>query len=145
MAEIFQRTLQQTHEWLHELMRELVWDDEQKAQRALRAVLHALRDRLTLAEAVQLGAQFPALLRGYYFEGWRPSDRPAKERRLGEFLQHVRDAFPRGEQVDVQEVVEAVFRVLSRRVSAGEVWDLNCVLPHAVRSLWPGKDQEVYL
>jgi uncharacterized protein (DUF2267 family) len=142
MAEIFQRTLQQTHEWLHELMRELGWKDEEKARHALRAVLHALRDRLTVAEAVQVGAQFPALIRGYYYEGWRPSDTPLKERRLGEFLQHVKDSFPPGELVDSQEVVEAVFRLLTRRVSAGEVEDIKSVLPRAIRGLWPREDSK---
>ena len=41
-----------------------------KAYLALRTVLHALRDRLTLEEAVQLGAQLPMLVRGFYYEGW---------------------------------------------------------------------------
>jgi hypothetical protein len=40
---IFGGTIQKTEEWLHELMRELDWDDAQRAYAGLRAVLHTLR------------------------------------------------------------------------------------------------------
>ena len=59
---IFDHTVQETHEWLLDVMDELAFRDEHKAQRILRAVLHALRDRLTVNEAVQLAAQFLSLI-----------------------------------------------------------------------------------
>jgi uncharacterized protein (DUF2267 family) len=69
--DVFEGTLQKTQVWLNDLMFELDWEDRpQKAYLALRTVLHALRDRLTVEEAVQLGAQLPMLVRGFYFEGW---------------------------------------------------------------------------
>ena len=40
-------------------------------------MLHAVRDRLQVNDAVSLGAQLPELLRGAYYEQWRP----AKQRR----------------------------------------------------------------
>ena len=54
-------TVHLTNLWLQELMEELGWRDRQRAYHALRVVLHALRDRLTVAEAVDLGAQLPML------------------------------------------------------------------------------------
>jgi hypothetical protein len=39
----------------------------------LRAFLHTLRDRLTVNGAVHLAAQSSELLRGVYYENWRPS------------------------------------------------------------------------
>jgi uncharacterized protein (DUF2267 family) len=62
--DVFDRTLQETNVGLKELMEDLHCDDRQKAYLALRAVLHALRDRLPVHEAVQLGAQLPLLVRG---------------------------------------------------------------------------------
>src|SRR3972149_5548702 len=63
--DVFEGTLQKTQVWLNDLMFELDWEDRpQKAYLALRTVLHALRDRLTVEEAVQLGAQLPMLVRG---------------------------------------------------------------------------------
>lgn len=85
--EVFDATVQKTHEWLKALMEELGWqEDRQRAYLALRAVLHALRDRLLLREALHLGAQLPMLIRSFYYEGWNPTHTPLKERHTEEFL-----------------------------------------------------------
>ena len=83
-----------TNTWLKELMEELGWDDRQRAYRALAVVLHALRDRLSVAEAADLGAQLPMLVRGLYYEGWTPKGKPIKERKREDFLAHIAAAFP---------------------------------------------------
>jgi uncharacterized protein (DUF2267 family) len=69
--------MQKTQIWLKDLMSQLDWEDRpHKAYLALRTVLHALRDRLTVEEAVQLGAQLPMLVRGFYYEGWTLKGKP---------------------------------------------------------------------
>ena len=67
--------------WLKELAQELGWEDRERVYHALRSVLHALRNRLTVDEAADLGAQLPLLIRGLYYEGWDPSSTAVKERR----------------------------------------------------------------
>ena len=75
-------------------MSELDWEDKpHKAYMALRTVLHALRDRLTVEEAIQLGAQLPMLIRGFYYEGWNLKGKPHKERHKEDFLDHIKKAF----------------------------------------------------
>lgn len=83
--EIFGNTLQKTHLWLDDLMAELGWQDRHKAYLALRAVLHTLRDRLTVEEAAHLGAQLPMLIRGFYYEGWDPKRQAGKRASPGRF------------------------------------------------------------
>jgi uncharacterized protein (DUF2267 family) len=61
--------VQKTHESVLAVQKELVWIDERRAYHALRAVLHALRDRLTLEETAQFGAQLLTFVRGVYYEG----------------------------------------------------------------------------
>jgi uncharacterized protein (DUF2267 family) len=85
----FQSTLQTTNEWLNELTAEIGRDDSQQAYRVLRAVLVALRDRLTVEEATDFGAQLPMLIRGFYYEGWNPSKTPTNERDQASFLNRV--------------------------------------------------------
>jgi uncharacterized protein (DUF2267 family) len=64
--DVFDRTVQKTNSWLKNLMDELDWQDRQEAYAALRVTLQALRDRLTVEEVAQLGAQLPMLIRGFY-------------------------------------------------------------------------------
>jgi uncharacterized protein (DUF2267 family) len=55
-------TVQQTNVWLKKLIEDHHLGDKHHAYNALRAVLHALRDRLTPEQAVHLGAQLPILV-----------------------------------------------------------------------------------
>lgn len=138
VSEIFDTSLQKTQVWLNEVMSELDWNDQpQKAYLALRTVLHALRDRLTVEEAVQLGAQFPMLIRGLYYEGWTLTGKPHKERHEEDFLDHVKKAFKNDAAVNPGEVVRGVFRVIVRHTSPGEIEDVKHILPKALQELWP--------
>ncbi len=71
--EVFDRTIHKTNVWLKDLMEIQDCPDRHEAYLALRATLHALRDRLTIKETVQLAAQLPMLIRGFYYEGWDPT------------------------------------------------------------------------
>jgi uncharacterized protein (DUF2267 family) len=136
--EVFDAPLQKTQIWLNELMSELQWDDKpQKTFLALRTALQALRDRLTVEEAVHLGAQLPILLRGFYYEGWKLTQKPVKERHKSDFLDHVAHAFRNDDTVDPEKVMRAVFKVLARHISAGEIEDVKHVLPKSLQELWP--------
>jgi uncharacterized protein (DUF2267 family) len=132
----FDSTLQTTHIWLNELMEELGWEDRHKAYHAMRAVLHALRDRLPPDEAVHLAAQLPMLVRGFYFEGWHPADKPLKERSRDAFLVHITDAFLFDVDADSEQIARAVFRIIAQHVSAGEIDDVKQALPVPIRQLW---------
>jgi uncharacterized protein (DUF2267 family) len=132
-----ERTVHTTNTWLKELLEELGWEDRQRAYHALAVVLQALRDRLTVAEAADLGAQLPLLIRGLYYEGWTPNGKPVKEHTKEEFLRHVATALGGPESIYPEGVAWAVFKVLQRHVSAGEIADIKHVLPAPIRSLWP--------
>jgi uncharacterized protein (DUF2267 family) len=135
--EVFDTTLQKTHGWLNDVMHEMGWKDERhRAYQALRAVLHALRDRLTVEEAMDLGAQLPLLIRGFYYEGWKLTDKPLKERHREEFLAHIKQAFRNDERMDPEQITRGVFRVLARRISEGEIADIKHLLPAELRELW---------
>jgi len=132
----FDTTIQTTHVWLNELMARMTWQDRHRAYLALRAVLHALRDRLSVDEAAALGAQLPMMVRGFYYEGWHPHGKPIRERKKDEFLAHVRAAFPREAEVDAEQIAQAVFQLLADHVSAGEIEKVKHILPAEIRALW---------
>jgi uncharacterized protein (DUF2267 family) len=135
--DVFDTTLHKTHKWLGELMEMMDWRDRQRAYLGMRATLHALRDRLTVEEVAHLAAQLPMLIRGFYYEGWDPTGKPLKERHLDQFLARIGQLMPGDEPVNPKEVAQAVFTVLARRVTEGEIEDVKHVLPPEIRSLWP--------
>jgi len=132
----FERTIHKTHEWLNDIKGAVGADDAHLAYGALRAVLHALRDRLTVDEAVQLGAQLPMLIRGLYYEGWCPRGKPAKTHKA-DFLAAIRHQFPGPERMHPEILARAVLTVLCRHISPGEVCDVKANLPTELRELWP--------
>lgn len=134
---VFDTTLQKTHQWLNDLMELLGWRDKQRAYLALRATLHALRDRLTIEEVAQLAAQLPMLVRGFYYEGWDPTGKPEKERHVDQFLARIAEQFPDDDGIDAEQVARAVFTLLAKYVTAGEIEDVRVILPTALRGLWP--------
>ncbi|MBV7331611.1 DUF2267 domain-containing protein [Chloroflexi bacterium TSY] len=132
----FDHTVHETNTWLHEISDVMGHPDRQVAYHALRGVLFALRDRLTVAEALNLSAQLPMLIRGIYFEGYKASGKPEKFH-LDEFLARVSKELRSCGRVNPERVTRAVFQVLERHVTAGEIEDIRTSLPRDIRRLWP--------
>jgi uncharacterized protein (DUF2267 family) len=128
--------VQQAHVWINDLDRRLEWQNKARAYRLLKAVLHALRDHLPVNEAANLGAQLPTLIRGVYYDQWRPATTPLKERHLDQFVATVEKAFKKDPLGDPAGEIAAVFALLSDKVSAGEIADVRQSLPGEIRSLW---------
>jgi uncharacterized protein (DUF2267 family) len=135
--ETFEHTVQLTHIWVNELDERLGWNNKPRAYRLLKATLQALRDWLPLAEMAHFGAQLPALLRGAYYEQWRPARACHKKRTKEEFLAQVNEVFARDPLPHCEPAVMAVFGLLSKKVTAGEIDDVRHALPVDVRTLWP--------
>ena len=132
---VFDETIQKTNIWLNEIA-ETLDCDRHHAYQALRAVLHCLRDRLTVNEAAQLGDQLPMLVRGIYYEAWHPAGKPEKIRLRAEFLARIA-AHLRKAPIEPLDAATAVFQVLERHVSPGEINDVIETLPEEIRMLWP--------
>lgn len=130
-------TIHKTNTWLKAIMDELGTTDRRRAYLALRAVLHALRDRLPAEEAVHLGAQLPMLVRGVYYENWTPSGTPTRERTQKAFLEHVHDAWQREGDLDPERAARAVFKTMEEHLARGEIEHVRRLLPAEVRGLFP--------
>ena len=127
-----------TNVWLNGIMQELHTMDRQEAFQAMRATLHALRDRLPVDEAAHLAAQLPMVVRGVYYEGWRPAGKPDKCRDRQEFFGKMQQELTHEElRRDPERTFRAVARTLSQHVTGGEVDEVKQALPAEIRQLWP--------
>ncbi|HEV7368217.1 DUF2267 domain-containing protein [Arenibaculum sp.] len=136
--EVLSRSVQETDTWLKELADELRVENANQAYGALRAVLHAVRDRLPVDMSAHLAAQFPVMVAGIYYDGWKPAAVPNGIRSSGEFIENVRDRSRGHEELDPAFSIQCVFRLIERKVEPGQIRKLVDQLPEDLRELWPG-------
>ncbi|MCF8104222.1 MAG: DUF2267 domain-containing protein [Desulfohalobiaceae bacterium] len=132
-------SLSKTKQWIHELKDDLHLDNDDQGYVALRSVLHAVRDRLTVNEAAELGAQLPTIIRGVYYEMYHPEGKPLKIRSQQEFLDEVaKELNVRNDPKlrDPQRITLGVLRVLTTRISEGEIEDVRNSMPKSIQALW---------
>jgi uncharacterized protein (DUF2267 family) len=133
------QAVQQAQVWIRQLASRPPFQVEEQAYSYTRAVLHALRDRLTMEEAVHLAAQLPTLIRGLYYEGWKPLQTPYKIKSLEEFYRAVDGAFgayPRASTVDTAAATHAVLALLEEQVDSGVMRHVKGQLPRELLGLF---------
>ncbi|MCW8196592.1 DUF2267 domain-containing protein [Proteobacteria bacterium 005FR1] len=134
---VIDRNVETTNIWLNELSDQLDHIDKEDAWARLNAVLRTVRDRVPVDEAVDFAAQLPTLIRGSYYEGWRPSQAPHRWRHKEEYLEAVKDRLPGRENVDVEQTVKAVLEVLGHHMNPQELEKIKSIHPKEVWDLWP--------
>jgi uncharacterized protein (DUF2267 family) len=135
---VFDRTIEKTHQFINDVARQIELEDKHIVFIGIKAVLHGLRDRIPLEEAVQLGAQFPVMLAGFYYQGWKPAATPSKERSVGAFVEKIKSNLPQGDYpVEIEVLIGGVFAVLAQWVSEGEIVDVANMLPKDIQEFWP--------
>lgn len=140
-----EQATQQAQEWINELTNDGDFEAPDQAYAYLRAVLHAMRDRLTPEEVAHFGAQMPMMVRGFYFEGWRPARAPNDFDTPEEFFDHVEESLGGPQENDPPEQVaqrsRAVVRFLDDHVDEGQMRHVRAQFPkELVEALWEPRE-----
>lgn len=139
--DVFDKTVQTTNLWLKEIMEdEAIGPDKQLAWRVLGAVLRTVRDRMPVELAAHLGAELPLLIRGAYYDQFRPEILPGRERSREAFLQMIGAELAASRPVNVERATRAVLSVLSHYVNPDQVAKIRETMPAEVRAIWPDPD-----
>ncbi len=128
-------SIQETNTWLKAIDEQLALESRHHAYSALRAVLHALRDRLAPEVTVKLGAQLPIVVRGIYYEGWHMAATPTKERHVEEFTAHIARELPPQFPINAVAATRGVYEVLWEKLDPGEFEKVMAHLPAPLRNL----------
>ena len=141
----FESHSQKANEFVKEVANELGNpEDTGHAGRVLRSVFHATRDMITPEESMHLISQLPMYMKAIYVDNWRISGKQGTIRSMEEFLADLRQKAGRTADRDfgademAMQKVEAVFNVLKRHVSGGEIDDIKAQLPQPLAELWEG-------
>jgi uncharacterized protein (DUF2267 family) len=131
---VIDKTVHKTRLWLDDVMASIETTDRTKAFRALKAVLHALRDQLQVDEAARFGAQMPLLIRGLFYEGWRPEASIGAPVTVEDFVGAMADEYGEYPRLELERVCRSVYRVIAAHISAGEMRSVLMGLPDDVRA-----------
>lgn len=134
--DVFDKTIQATNIWLDEIT-DVIGPDRHTAWKVLSTVLHKLRDRLQPDLAAHLAAQLPLLVRGAYYDRYEPAKQPTDLHTAQEFVDEVARWLADTRPIDPNLAITAVFDVLGRHVSPGEIDKVRHALPQGIRDLWP--------
>ena len=132
----FEKFCNEAQSWVREIAENMRTPERTDwALNVLRAVLHTLRDRTMVQEVFHLSAQLPVLVRGIYFEGYDPRDKPLKMN-ADEFMNTVGKRMGPGTEVPPGEAIRAVMSVLYDKVSRGELDDIRGSMPKDIKRMW---------
>ncbi len=126
-------SITRTNSWLADIADSLGIDDRRLAFRIARAWLHVLRDHLTVDAAAGFAGELTEVLRGVYYEGWKPAEVPVRSSAAEYARRFAHEARIRDEQVAAAaSVITAVAR---RHLAPGVVDRAFAVLPPTIREL----------
>ncbi|WFP79110.1 DUF2267 domain-containing protein [Mesorhizobium sp. WSM4906] len=134
--DVFDKTVQTTNIWLNEIMDDL-GPDRQLAWHTLGVVLRTLRDRLPAELGANLAAELPLLVRGAYYDQYKPSDLPRRDRSAEEFLHPVGEGLKSGRPVNAGDAARTVFKALAHHIDLGQSAKVRDALPKDIQRLWP--------
>jgi uncharacterized protein (DUF2267 family) len=140
---MFEEWTHKGNEFIKEVSNEMEIEDNRSTLRIIKAVLHSLRDRLTAFEAKDLVAQLPMLLKAVWCDGWIPGKIPdksiKKKEDLFERVLYSSEIVPLKDLENVEDAkkaVIAIFSVLKRHLSQGEIDDIATQFPEDIKVLW---------
>lgn len=133
---MFDKTVEKTQQLLHNIEEQLQWISHKGiAYAALKAVLHTLRDRLSITQSAHVSAQLPLLVRGMFYEGWCPAKVPKKMNK-GQFLSSIQSQLPVRVEERIEDVVRAVATALRQFIDEGEFRKVRAELPNDIAELF---------
>ena len=145
MANYFDEFAQEGNAYISQLAADLGHPQEQgQTYILLRAVLHTLRDRLTMSEALHLLSQLPLFLKGVFAEHWEYRDQPLQLQRLKEFKDAVKQEQARhGEQQfnwsqSTEDLIAMVLTSLGNHyLTEGQLQHIAMQMPKDIQPLFP--------
>lgn len=139
MSLYFEKYAAKGNEFVHMLAEDLEVKPE-VAFSILRAVLHALRNRLSVEVSFRFLAQLPMALKSVYVDGWTTSSKFKRIKHLQDFLEEVRLEYGAGTGFELsnhekaRKALKAVFKALNFYVGEGETVHLTAVFPNELKS-----------
>ncbi len=143
MTHNFEKYTGEANTFMSELAQKLGHPEEKgRVYIVLRAVLHSLRDRITISESLDLLAQLPMYLKAIYVDNWKYREKPVRLNTIEEFTKHVEEEqghygeteFPW--EKSTEEIIQITLGLLSQYITRGELEDILAQVPDNIKPLF---------
>ena len=139
----FEKFANDAHEYVNYLATELGHPEEKERVLIIwRAVMHTIRDRIHLGESFELMDPLPMILKGYYVQNWKYSEKPPKDYETIEEMKNevkkLQDSY--GERdfawsKPTEEIISITINSLKRYVNESQIQHLKGQMPKEVKEL----------
>ena len=139
MENNLEKYLNHAGEWMNKIAEEMEVSRD-KAYRITRAVLHSIRNQISIDESFQWLAQMPMLWKGMYVDGWNLNLPFERKHRLHEWLEAIREqdggsaALDFGNDMQMRTTLTAFFHALSKKMSRESLSHLSELFPHEIQT-----------
>jgi len=134
--DIFDTTIEKSNKILKLIEKAMGWENRRnQSYLALRSVLHALRDRLPVDEAVNFSSQLPLILKGVYYDGWDPMAVPIKMHKE-EFLKYIGNEFKFDVDGGIEKMTKIVLEEIFKSIDPDEANKIIASLPRDIANMF---------
>ena len=140
----FDRAVQTTILWLNDIEEEMdARNEKDRAYRATKAVLHAIRDRLPYETLFHFAANLPMIMKGMLFDGYEPKNKPIRVRSVEDFFDVIQENYDaqNREMINADFALQAVVNVFFRRMGP-EMHKVAANMPEKIAPLFEEKPME---
>ena len=138
-----EKFVHEVNDYVNQLAIDLDHPNEQKRVLIIwRAVMHSIRDRITISESFDLIAPLPLILRGIYTTGWKYTESPPYDyttvEQMKEQVESLQNQY--GEQEfdwsrSTDDIISIVLDSLERYYTEGQMDHIRSQLPEDLKSL----------
>lgn len=139
----FEKFAKEAHDYVNELARDLGHPEEKERVLIIwRSVMHTVRDRIHLGEAMQLMDPLPMIFKGIYVEGWKYNEKPPlgfttieemKDEVKKLQAQHGEEEFPW--RKPTKEIISMTINSLKRYMNESQLQHLQDQLPKEIKEI----------
>lgn len=138
----FDKFAQEANEFINELSEELGHpESKEQVLIAFRAVLHSIRDRITIGESLDVISQLPMMLKALYVEQWKYQEKPNKFDSIEEFKNNVKKRQEKyGEKqfdwsLSTEDIIARIIGKLGKYLDEGQLKHIEKQMPQEIKTL----------
>lgn len=139
----FEKFAQEAHEYVNQLATDLGHPEEKERVLMIwRAVMHTIRDRIHFGESFQLMDPLPMILKGYYVQNWKYSEKPPKKyetiEEMKDEVKKLQDMYGEEEfawSKPTEDIIAITIHSLHRYLSDNQLQHLKDQMPREVKEL----------